>query len=465
MLTRTPAGVVLALLLASAALSQPPAAVQPKDPPKTDLKDMPPPKGSMMTEYKWPTIIGGKKIEEWLKEATESPDPAVREYALKALPNFGPSARAVCSSKLIKRMAFPSERGEDDPGVRITLFDVAATLGFESAKDEAEAIRILGLTANRGQDGGLARLHAVRTLGLFGPKAEAAVNDLVGPPCNDPAYETRRWVANTLGRIAANETKGPNSKALRALSGQLARDRSAAVRMEALQSLVLLGPPWAAERKAGGLIPPIDTAEAKIVADNMRTRLGMNTAKKVPLETDKQAEIWCRLVLMRFDPKEINDDNLNALAQYLDPKNPDLGAKVQALQAIAILGEGGAKKIDDVIKLATIDDSVKDLAEVQQLVLTTALTALREMGDSAKPAIPALERLEKKLIELKEAKLKQEAFKKEFLALKKEDQQLVLDNMPEELLRKVVAASIKWIKDSKPGMPGGDRTPELPKKM
>lgn len=451
-------GLLLALLLGMAGSMTRPASGQTKETPKTDPKSMPPEKGSLSTEPQWPMSINGKDIHGWLADATNHPDPAIREFALKTLPNFGPPAQKVCSSKLLARMKLPNEGGERDPGVRITLFNVAATIGFDNAKDEQEAIRILGQTANTGLRGGLARLHAVQTLGLLGPKAEGAVSFLVGPPCEDPAYETRRSVASTLGRIGFNEKTGPNHEALRALSGTLARDESAAVRMEALQSLVILGPPWQGTRTPGGPIPPIDTKTAAIVANNMRTRLGVG--KRTPLETDKQLEIWCRVVLMRFDPTEIGPTHLDAIAKHLD--STDLGPKLHALQGIGILGETGAKKIDEVLKLVTLDDSVKSLEDFHPLVFTTALNTLAAMGVQAKPAIPVLEKAEKKLAQLKELKLAQPDFKKQFLALKPEDQKLVLDNMQEELLKKQVGLTIKWINDSKPGMPGGDRS-EPPK--
>lgn len=459
---RIPTAALLGLLLTTAAYTQSPAGVQPKDPPKTDQKsdpkDMSHGKGTPTTEPNWPKSINGKDIHAWLTEATTSPDPAIREFALKALPAFGPSAKKECSAKLLRRMAFPNEGGERDPGVRITLFNVAAVIGFENPNDEKEAIRLLGRTANTGLAGGLARLHAVQTLALIGPRAEAAVADLIGPPCEDPAYETRRSVASALGRIGLDEKTGPNHRALGALSGILARDISAAVRMEALQSLVLLGPPWAAVRKPGGPVPPIDTKAAAVVADNMRTRLGVG--KKAPLETDKQLEIWCRVVLMRFDPKEVSDEQLNAIAKHLD--STDLGPKLHALQGIAILGESGAKKIDDVVKLVKLDDSVKTLEDFNILVFNTALNTLAAMGVEARPAIPVLEKTAQRLDQVKQTHMNEPEFKKQFLALKDEDKKLVLENMQEELLKKQVAATIKWINDSKPGMPGGDR-PEPPK--
>lgn len=448
MRSRTPAALVLSALLAAAAAGQTPAQPDPKEPPKGPTK---------LPELKWPVEIGGKNARGWLKDVTD-PDPAIREAALRTIPNFGPDVRKEAGKLLLTRMAFPTAGGEKDPGVRITLFSAVALIGFEDPKDEAEAIRLLGLTADQGLAGGLARLHAIQTLGSIGWKAEPAVHLVAGVAMTDPSYETRRNIARTLGQIGFNETRGPNSKALQALAGTLAKDISVAVRMEALQSLVLLGPPWAAARKADDKNPPkINEESAKFVADAMRARIG--TGKTKAAELDKQVEIWCRVVLMRFDPKEINDENLSAIGRHTTA--PDAGPKVQALQALALFGEQAGPQADAAVRV--LDDT-------DPLVLGTAISALASMGVKAQGAVPELEKLEKKLAQQRDDQLKKPENWKVYSSLKtEEEREKARDTLQEEQMRKAVVEAIKWIKDSKPGMPGGDRvmspgpTPE-PKK-
>jgi len=445
---RLPTAVCLAALLVTIASGQdPPNPPEPaKEPPKEPAKE--PSKGpTKLPEFRWPTELGGKDLAAWLKDVT-NPDPAIREFALKTLPNFGPeNVRKPAGKLLLARMT-----AEKDPGVRITVFNTAALIGFESDAEEKEAIRILAETASTGYPGGLSRLHAVQTLGLIGPKAEGAVPYLVGPPCLDPSYEIRRSVANTLGRIGINEKAGPNIKALSALANTLAKDVSAAVRMEALQSLVLLGPPWAAPIPPGGKVPPkINWEGGKVVSDAMRARIGQGKAK--PVETDPQVEIWCRVVLMRFDEKEITDDNLKAIARHLDPKG-ELGVKLQALQALALFGEMAGSQVDAVVQV--VDDP-------EPVVVVQALTTLARMGVKAQGAIPRLEALEKKWAELRDKKLKEPDIQKLFLNLKPEEKERAVATLVEEQTRKTITDAIKWIKDSKPGMPGGP--PPEPKKM
>jgi len=454
MRSRHLAALVLSAFLAAAAHSQ-----APKDPPKEKEKekDKETRGPTKLTEPLYPTSMGGKDLAGWLKDVNH-PDPAVREFSLKTLLAFNPlDVRKAGGKLLLARMS-----AEKDPGVRITVFNTVAMVGFIDATDEREAVRQLGLTADTGVPGGLGRLHAIQTLGIIGSKSEGAIHLIAGLAISDPAYETRRSIATTLGKIAFNETNGPNQVALNKLSGILAHDVSAAVRMEALQSLVILGPPWAAGLKAAPKAPPvINQKGADYVADSMRVRLGLpaggagapvGVAKLKLLEEDKQLEIWCRVVLMRFDPKEINLVNMTAIANHL--QSPELGPKIQALQALAMFGEEAAAKVDAVVKLLDENDT---------LVLTSALTALGSMGVKAQGAIPALEAMEKKWGMKRDERKKEEQIKKLLANYKtdKEREQLIAQ-LDEEQLRLAATSTIKWLKDSKPGMPGGDRKEPAP---
>jgi HEAT repeat protein len=469
MRTRTPAAVLLCALLSASAYTQPPKDQPPKDPLKDVPKDKEKGRTDPETRYKWPTEIAGKNLAAWLKDVTDS-DPAVREFALKTLPNFGPEnvrEHAGAGKLLANRLRFTSDGGEPDPGVRLTLFNTVAIVGFKDVRDEKEALRILGVTVDQAPSGELRRLQAVQTLALFGPKAEDQVTRLTGVALRDPAYETRRSIANALARIGFDERKGPNIAALRALAGTLSGDVSASVRMEALQSLVILGPPWAAPLAPGGKGPPqINQQAADYVADAMRVRLGMPPGKAgpppigkvvppkklVPLEKDKQLEIWCRVVLMRFDPTEINNANLAAIGEHI--KDVELGPRLQALQALALFGEKSAPEIQVVV--VALDDP-------DPLVVNTTLNTLAQMGVEANGAVPVLEKLEKKWAGLRETKMKENLKNKQFLEaftkLEPKEKEQVIANLPEEQVRKGIEDAIAWIKKSKPGMPGGDPPP------
>jgi HEAT repeat protein len=410
---RTLYSLVLAVLLAAACGQTGAGQTQPKD--KKDES----PGRTKPTEPKWPTEIGGKDMKAWLKDITD-PDPAIREAALTVLPNFGPEVRKVAAKPILARMKFPSAGGEPDPGVRLILFDAASLIGFEDSKDETEAIRLLGLTVDLAPSGSHSRLHALQTLASIGPKAEPVVSLVAGIALKDHSYKIRQNIARTLGQIGINEKNGPNKRALQALAATLARDESVPVRMEALQSLVLLGPPWAAPLPAGAKGPPkYDLKAADSVAEVMRSRI--NTPKAKGAELDKQLEIWCRVVLMRFDPKEITDENLAAIARHLTA--PDAGPKVQALQALALFGEQAGSQLDSVVGVIrkgdnTPNDFKDDEHDMQ--VLNMALGALGSMGVKAQAAIPQLQSFEKRLAAMRDEKRKSPEIAKILAGLKDE---------------------------------------------
>ncbi|MCE9563611.1 MAG: hypothetical protein K8U57_16335 [Planctomycetes bacterium] len=441
MISRALAAFALSALLAATMSSQ---AQDPKEPTKP--------------RFEWPLKIGEKDLNTWLKDLRD-PDPAIREAALKTIPGFGPDVTKKQASKaILARMKLPSEGGEPDPGVRISLYDTAALIGFDEPKDETEAIRLLAETVDKSVSGSHGRLHAVQTIASLGPKAEPYINLLTGRAIEDASYETRRNIARCLGQVALNPTKGPNPKALNALAGTLAKDISVAVRMEALQALVMLGPPWAGPAPAGGKgPPPINQKAADFVAEAMRTRVHKGMAKGA--ELDKQLEIWCRVVLMRFDPKEINDENFTAIARHCAA--PDAGPKIQALQALNIFGEQAGSKVDAVVGVLEDDDAQ---------VLSVAIATLASMGVKGQGAIEKLTELEKKWEMRRQEQLtknlKDKKYAEAYDKLEQKEKDQVIAAMPQEQIRSSLANAIKWIKASKPGMPGGEmaKPPEPEKK-
>jgi HEAT repeat protein len=446
---RGASAVLLALLLAAALDARPrapgahppvptfPVAAQPpkKEPDKKDPDKKEP---TRPPEIKWPTDINGKDIAAVMKEM-EDPDPTIREFAVRTLPLFGPAAqKAPVSKLLVRRMAV-----EKDPGVKASVYSTVGQIPFDVDTDNREALRLLATAVDSGLPGSISRLHAAQTIAAFGPKGEVTITALTGTAITDPAYETRRSIANTLGAVGFNERTGPNMKALTALADRLASDPSAAVRVEALQGLMRLGPPWAEIRKPDDKAPPkIDTKSTDVIIKYMRLRVGDPRVKPPlpPLERDKQVEIWARLVLMRFDPKEVNEDNLEAFARYLTGSEP--AVKVQALNAMGILGELAAKKLPDVIRvLEEKGGSAQQIAACVQVLMA--------MKAAAKPALPNLRKM------LDEKKKELEAKKLE-LVKKKDDPDLTAEKLDLEGLVKLLEAAIKLIDEAKPTSPAAD---------
>jgi hypothetical protein len=183
----------------------------------------------------------------------------------------------------------------------------------------------------------------------------------------------------------------------------------------------------------------------------MKARVGDPKAKPKPLpprEKDRQVEIWARLVLMRFDPREVNEDNLDALARYLTGSEP--AVKVQALNAIGIIGELAAKKLNEVVRVLE-----EDKAPFAQVV--ACVQVMMAMGAGAKPAIPNLQKmLAARRKDLKEKELA--------LAKKKDDPQLTGEKFALEELVKLLERAIEHIEKAKPMSPSGAGEADPPPK-
>ena len=370
----------------------PMAVIQPPALPAPPSKEMAKEPGRTK-EPNWPAVIDGRDIKAFLADVSD-PDPQVRETAVRALPMFGPPGQKLADKEghslvgkaLIKAMQ------DQDPAVRLAAFPAVAALGFSDESEVPTAVRILRTAIENSAQGGPTRYHAVLTLGIFGHRAVPAVRELTLPlVLKDPSYETRRAVAQTLGRVGISEHSGPDQRALNALSVTLAADPAATVRMEAMQALLQLGPPLLPRPKEAPLLkdikdprdaPPIDEKVNATYIAAIKKRITPVGKGKAPPETDKQVEIWARVVLMRLDPKEVSDDNLNAVARHI--AGSDFGARLQALNAFGIMGPAGAKKVDEV--MAALED--KD-----PVIVEAAVRALAAMGPAAKSAVSSLEKL------------------------------------------------------------------------
>ena len=143
----------------------------------------------------------------------------------------------------------------------------------------------------------------------------------------------------------------------------------------------------------------------------MKSRLVVRKTSGI-VESDKQLEIWCRVVLMRFDQKELaSEDHLNEITKNLEATS-ELGPKLQALQALVLFGERAGTQVDKVVPLLKDEDP---------LVLAAVLATLASMGVEGKPAIADLENTEKFWVEKLEKRKKEEDYKKAVVNLKPDE--------------------------------------------
>jgi HEAT repeat protein len=349
--------------------------------------------------YEWPTSVLGRPLSEYIKDI-DDPDPAIREQGLRTVPAFGPDARKPAVKAVLRRM---SGQNEKDPGVRAAAFEAIGAFALfsengivETEADTSEALRILLNVASHNDTRGQAsRLHAITTIGNFGPRGLSSIDTLVSTALtkDEPSYDTRRALANTLGAISFIKDHGPSPRSINALLDMI-HDPSAAVRLGAYQSIVLLGPVYLPVPKDAPpkTLPKVDEKTVAAHVKAIKVRLApfkpmpgsktQNTATGL-VEPDKQVEIFARLALMRLDLKEQTDENLGGIAKYITQPG-ESGPKLMALNAFVVMGPGGAKRIGDV--LAALDDE-------DPQVVVAATTALVAMGPEAKPALEVLEKM------------------------------------------------------------------------
>jgi hypothetical protein len=356
----------------------PPALTPKKEEPK---KDEP-------KKDQWPKSVNGRSLGEWMADF-KSPDPTVRDAAIKVMPLFGPEARKVAPKELIRLIDDP------DPGVRINAILIFGALGTDN-KDELRAgAKAMAAAINKTANGSMIRLHAARTLAAMGPDGHDAIPAVIGI-ANDLSWETRQAVAAALGRLGAGifeekpqppgapykpptAKRQPSKTAMDKLVYALLKDDSAAVRMEAMQSMIVLGPPYTTNP---ALYP-------KLVAPYLE-----EINQRLKLEKDDTVKIWLYVVQMMYDDRTVEgkDGNMVKIAGYLSAKEDAL--KVQALGALAILGPRAKPVVID------ITQCVKD---PESSVVIAALTTLVTMGSAAKFALGDLQ---KQLVITKDKDLK-----------------------------------------------------------
>lgn len=331
--------------------------------------------GEKEKPFEWPKEIGGRKPEDYIKDLND-PDPHIRNVAYQTLPQFGPDVQSLAGRPMVRGLerefrTAPPAGG--DTTVIVAAINAIATLGLANDADIKDACRVLGLLITESPNRTLYRQYAIPALAAFGKRAETGVTIIThADVLQDRSYEIRRLAAGALAHVGQDETRGPALRALEALTGTCIKDHSAAVRVEAFQSLVLLGPP-VKPRNPGETKPPeINKEQAARFLSAMKAQLSR--------EKDQQVEAWARLAIMRFDPdKEINDKSLTELAQIIVKGNTM--AKFHALNAISLLGERAERQLKTIVEA---------LQNKEPVIVDAAVRALTAMPLAAKQVLPEL---------------------------------------------------------------------------
>ena len=342
-----------------------PDPVKPADPPKPvdPVKPADPPMEPKKFEY--PKFVDGKDLKTWLLQlsSVNQPDPQQREFALRSLPQFGPDARKpaiVPITELIYR--------DPDPGVRMVAITVISSMGFDIHEQVKPAVSALRTCMLNTSPGSIVRLYCVRSLMSFGQEAVAAIPEikLAG---SDPSWETRQAVATALGRVGspASEKGKPSDSAAKYLLAALMKDVCIGVRMEAVQSLLAIGPPKPDK-------PEEYIKDIKLYLEPVEARL--------KVEKDKGVLCWLYLLNIMYDDRAL-PEHLKKIAGYIKfPDSPMV--RMHAINACSALGPKAAPVIPQIVEALSYDEP--------ELVIA-AMSALAQIGLSARGTAPELEKI------------------------------------------------------------------------
>jgi HEAT repeat protein len=375
-----------------APVPQPPAPV-PQPPPTTPPQPEPTPLPNATPESKapakpieYPKQIDGKTLEMWINEIRYNPtnlqpatlDPQSREIAIKVLPSFGPSARKPALKPLIAVVDY-----DPDPGVRQAAVTVISNMGYEEdAKEKGtlmakDAVKSIQSRLAKTAPGSAERLTCVRSLASFGSDAAGSAKSL-RDICRDPSYETRIAIANALGRVgmAPDDTAEANKEAAMALLEFMIVDVCASVRMETIQSLLILGPPKSKT--------PSEYAKAiEPYLKGVGNRLKAGTGEK-----DRNVICWLLLLQVMYDGGTL-DANVKQLANFIKaPEGPNVAnLRMNAMNALAVLGTKAVGALDVLLDALEYEDPY---------LVAAAISCLAPMGTAAARAIPKLEAIAKR---------------------------------------------------------------------
>lgn len=299
--------------------------------------------------------VDGKTMFEWMKDLKETKDPGERVRAIHALQFYGPDAREAVR-EILRHLT------DRDASVRVNAAIALGLIGLD-AKDLKDGINMLARLASSQETQGIVRFQACRALGRLGPDSAPAIPTLVNAIKDQTASEIRGAAAYALGSAGWDTQKGPDRHAIYALLGDPTYrtglyDVCHDVRMEAIFSLIVLGPPIEARDKL---------AE--------KQKLEMLLADK-----SKVVQIWARVAIMRLE--KVSAQHLLPIAKFL--KDPDMRVRVNAARAFAIMGKDAKSSIKDLIY--ALDDK-------EPSVVVWVCLALGEMREAAQEALPKLEAL------------------------------------------------------------------------
>jgi HEAT repeats len=306
--------------------------------------------------------LGGKTINEWIKELKTAKDPSKVENDIRTILLFGPDAAQAAMPHLLSILRKHSRTTPVDTSVRVnTVIAVGEIIGNSKERPGTNQISeaVTLLTRLLRDDERIVRYRSAVALAQIGPEAKSAISELILASRDTSTWETRHAAVLALGSVAVDRKNGPPIKVLEALYNGL-RDSATQVRMAAVQSLVRLG-------------PPADKAQRAALERELEP-----VAKSDP---DPTVRIWTHIAIMNFKGQP-EDWRLDTIGKMLS--SPELTVRTQAAQALADVGKHAKKQVH---RLQAA------LSDPDPFVVGWCIVALARMGRDAGPAIERLRQI------------------------------------------------------------------------
>jgi hypothetical protein len=305
-----------------------------------------------------PDEVAGKKLKDWIEDIKSSRDPSVRETAIRAVLNFGKSAKSAAPA-LIALL----KKNDQDAACRVHACLALSALANAACVEDIEgAVQALSEHADTDKQS-IVRYHAVLALGSFGHSAAPAIPGLINRLRDPQSWEVRQAVVTTLGTVATPDDKigPPDNRAVAAVAGLLLSESEASgqVRMSAVMALGAMG-------------RPVNANELRLCTQALQ-----HVAER---DRDAAVRIWARVAFMAITG--VTKQGLEEVAKYLKGKD-DL-AKYNVLLAFGAMGKEARSQIKEII--AVLNDR-------DPMVSGTAVEVLGGFGALAADAVPELEKL------------------------------------------------------------------------
>ncbi len=311
-------------------------------------------------KHDWPTEIGGKKAEEWIKEIKQR-DRAKSLQALKTVTEFGPKkayeAVPIILGELKKHK--PASGLYVDTSFLANAPTILVSILHSQEKvDPKQVIEVVNVFKNLLKDRQVVvKYRTLVAISNLGPYMKAAAHEIAAMVRDLDTWEIRQLAATMLGSYPFDRKKEtPPLEVSEALLKRLKYEPSSQVKMAILHS-----------------IDRLDLTDLNATKKAVDQYINEILYTKAYEEKDLSVRINAHLVAYGID-KTRNKDRREALANYAT-KSKDHAVRIEALHALAKLGPEARDKIK-LVYVECLDPKKVDDVNIR----VAALHALTRMG-------------------------------------------------------------------------------------